>query len=116
MPNALLHRLRTPRHIQWLLWLALLLPFAQVAADWHGYSHLRADNLAGNDTKQALHQEHCDLCLNAAGVSGGALPGKLAAAPPSAARHAAPRTDRHGAWVAAAPRAYLSRAPPVLLH
>ncbi|MED5621120.1 hypothetical protein [Ideonella sp. BN130291] len=116
MSSSLLHRLRTPRHIQWLLWLALLLPFAQAAADWHGYSHVRADAGADPDTQQALHPEHCDLCLSAAGLASGPLLGKLPGMPPSAARHAAPRTDRSSTWVAAAPSAYFSRAPPVLLH
>ncbi|HST46054.1 MAG TPA: hypothetical protein VLK29_12630, partial [Luteimonas sp.] len=65
---------------------------------------------------QALDPAHCDLCLAAAAMAGGPLLGKLPAVPPSAARHAAPRSDRISAWVAPAPRAYLSRAPPVLLH
>lgn len=96
----------------WLLWLALLLPFAQAAANWHALSHVQADAAGDRDGKQSLHLAHCDLCLTAAAVTGGAP-----AAPPTAlalraVRHEAPSQAVATERVAAPVRRYLSRAPP----
>ena len=115
MHRAPLHRLASSRRLSWVLWLALLLPLAQVSATWHAMSHLRLE-AADGDGKQVLHQSHCDLCLTAAAVHGGAL----AAHPPSVAlptaQHAAPRSTARSVWVALTARPYQSRAPPVALH
>jgi len=103
------------RTLSWVLWLALLLPLAQVSASWHAISHLRLE-AADSDGKQVLHQSHCDLCLTAAAVHGGGP----AAEPPAlrlhAARHAAPRPTARSLWLALTARPYQSRAPPVALH
>ena len=100
------------RRLWWLLWLALLLPIVQAAANWHALSHTRLEANGEADGKQALHLSHCDLCLTAAAVSGGALPSKTPFPPSSAARHAAPHAASGGVWLALPTRAYLSRAPP----
>ena len=108
------------RYFMWLLCLAFLLPVAQVTAAWHGLSHAIAD--ASGDTKEAAdakrslpHQTHCDLCLTASAVSGGALPGALPAFVPSVDGHPAPQSLSAEVWVAAPAHAYRSRAPPLAL-
>ena len=91
----------------WLLWLALLLPIAQAMAGVHALSHVgdnRDDGIA--------HLVHCDLCLTAADLAGGA-PAAESGPPPAC--HAvqvvasAPLTavaERDAAWRPPA------RAPP----
>jgi len=108
---------RTPRHVAWLLWLAMLLPLAQAAAGWHGLSHVRLDASASNsDGKQALHAAHCDLCLVAAAVTGGAPANPSPAPVLHAAAHEAPMDALHGLASTAPALAYLSRAPPFVLR
>ena len=110
-------RARTPRHVAWLLWLALLLPFAQAAANWHGLSHVRLDaGAADPDGKQALHAAHCDLCLVAAAVTGGAPASNSPAPVLRPAAHEAPMRALHGLAATAPTLAYLSRAPPFVLR
>jgi hypothetical protein len=104
------------RRFVWLLWLALLLPMAQASAAWHALSHTRPDASGAADGKQALHQNHCDLCLIAATVSGGALAGEPVSPPHSTARHELPRTASSSVWQPAPTRAYDSRAPPLASH
>lgn len=101
------------RHLPWLLWLALLMPVAQVAAAWHVLSHERVD--AGGDTggPKALHTSHCDLCLIAAAVTGGALPGRSPSLPHAATPHAIPHAQARDSWLAPPAQAYESRAPPI---
>jgi len=100
------------RRLVWLLWLALLLPIAQAAAMSHALSHAVADGDDDHD-RQAVHQTHCDLCLTAAALSGGALPEQRPSLPHPVARHVAPQVAAGGVWFALPPRAYLSRAPPI---
>ena len=102
---ALRSRIVSQRHFAWLLWLALLLPVAQAAATWHALSHIGRDASSEVDGKLARHVSHCDLCLTAAAVTGGALPGTPPSVPHPAARHQAP--------LALPALAYLSRAPPL---
>ena len=74
MPAAAV-RTAQQRRLAWLLWLALLLPFAQLAAGVHELSHLRAGPASDESTagQRALHlQAPCELCLSAAVVAGGA--------------------------------------------
>jgi hypothetical protein len=100
------------RGLSWLFWLALLLPVAQSAAAWHGYSHVQTESSERDQGKQAPHGAQCDLCLSAAGLSGGALMGR----PPSlallATRHALPQPAATSVWQAPPALPYLSRAPP----
>jgi hypothetical protein len=100
------------RSLPWLFWLALLLPLAQGAAAWHAYSHAPFGASVHADDPASPHAVHCDLCLIAAAVAGGAL----AASPPNlallATRHAPPQPVATGVWQALPIPAYRSRAPP----
>jgi hypothetical protein len=107
--SHLVRRFAAPR-LAWVLWLAMLLPLAQIAANWHAQSHW--DNERSSSTKDALAGAHCGVCLNAAAVTGGS-----AVSTPLVIAHAPPR--HHGVvlaegprWTAALLRAYESRAPP----
>lgn len=100
------------RGLGWLLGLALLLPMAQLASAWHGVAHLRTEVAVHDGGKQAPRVAHCELCLVAAAIGGGALPSASPSLPLPAARHAAP-TPAATAFPAAPPAlAYRSRAPP----
>ena len=101
------------RHFVWLLWLALVLPTAQAAASWHALSHAMLDARSADDAKQAPQLHHCDLCLSAASISGGATVGEPPSLKPVALRHELPRFTLITVWVASSARAYLSRAPPL---
>ena len=107
-------RLPSPSHrgLAWLVWLALLLPVAQSAAVWHGYSHVLRSAGSHDDDKRSLPAAHCDQCLAAASVGGGALPGSPPVLPIAPARHERPRGAASIPWLASTTPAYLSRAPP----
>lgn len=96
------------------MWLALLLPLAQGAASWHALSHVRA-GVIDADGNKALHATHCELCLTAAAVQGGALTSQA----PQLARMelpmAAPQEQAVSVWLVPAARPYETRAPPSLL-
>ena len=90
--------LRRAAH-RWLLWLAFLLPIAQAMAGVHALSHVsdsRDDGIA--------HLVHCDLCLTAADLAGGAPaaePGPLPACAAVEAVVIAPLAivaERDAAW------------------
>lgn len=99
-------------HMAWLLWLALLLPLAQTAASWHVLSHVNSEQTNETDGQKAVHQVHCELCLSAAALIGGAPLASLPATAVLRALAGTVSTDLHGvAWTSAA-RAYQSRAPP----
>lgn len=110
--HALPSRIVSQRHLVWLLWFALLLPIAQYAATWHALSHSGFSARGQDDGKQAPHSSHCDLCLTAAAVTGGALPVAALSLPPVAARHDVPQAAFASVWLALPAPAYLSRAPP----
>lgn len=102
----------TQRLLGCLLWLALLLPLAQVAASWHEVSHLAQDGAAGGQERSALHLGHCELCLNAAAVhAAGPLAQPLVWRGP-AQHHALPPAPRRVPMATALALAYRSRAPP----
>jgi hypothetical protein len=100
------------RRFAWLLWLGLLLPVAQAAAMCHSVSHIRAAISGEPDDKGAPHAGHCDLCLTAASIAGGALIGTPPVFVPPALRHEAPLTSAATVWLALPICAYRSRAPP----
>jgi hypothetical protein len=100
------------RSLSWLLWLALLLPMAQSAAIWHGYSHVHVDAREHDERKQAPYAAHCELCLTAADAGGSALLGARLVLATLAARHALPQLAAGSIWQASPALAYLSRAPP----
>ena len=117
MLAALRLRTRTPRHLSWLLLcLALLLPVAQVAAASHGYAHTGEDVAAAHLQKKAASALHCDLCVTAAALHGGALPSAPMALPAPHAPHAAPLAAACDTPEAAPALAYRSRAPPLALR
>jgi hypothetical protein len=96
-----------------LLWLALLLPLAQLAGTWHAYSHLQPQASQQDRDKQAPQADHCDLCLAAADVGSGGLLRVAQALPTPAARHVRPRHRAAALHAARVALAYRSRAPPV---
>ena len=99
--------------LAWLVALALLLPVAQFAAVWHGYSHVVSQTSPDNGHRSLPGLAHCDLCLTAASLGNSGPPLAAAAlrlAPPSA--DAAPAANVPGVPPAPALLAYLSRAPP----
>ncbi len=102
----------TRRCLAWLVWLGLLLPFAQVAAVAHSLAHVRSEQSRDVDGKQAPRAMHCDLCLLGAAV-GSAAP--LAdVAPPAllVVPHATPLAVRAPVRAAVPAHPYRSRAPP----
>jgi len=101
------------RHLAWLLWLALLLPLAQGVAAAHALSHA---DFRGEQDGKVLHVSHCDLCVVAAAVTGGALPSQPPAVFAEPAGHAAPPAPPAGVLCCAPLRAYRSRAPPFASH
>ena len=105
-------RIISPRRFAWLLWFGLLFPVAQVGAAWHALSHDRIESSRGPGDKQAPAQTHCDLCLMAAAIGGGALVADLPVLAPPAIRHALPQAAVVDVWLALTARAYRSRAPP----
>lgn len=107
-----LRSLRPGRRFAWLLWLGLLLPVAQAAAMCHAVSHLRGAISGEADEKGTPHASHCDLCLTAASIAGGALISETPVFSPPTLRHRAPVARLAGGWLARPIRAYRSRAPP----
>lgn len=103
------------RKLSWLLWLALLLPMAQAAAKWHGYSHV-SNWASQGDESQVPQLDHCELCLAAASVSAGALPSVARTLPDSIRRHEKPHLLAIGVWPAHSALGYRSRAPPATLR
>ena len=108
-PQALLKRI----HLRWILVLALLLPLGQVASTIHLLTHLHGGQRTGQ--LDADHDDHCDLCVAAAAVLGGAPEVQgVGVAPllPLPVPH--PAADVQTLWSGIAPAHYLSRAPPSL--
>ena len=101
------------RHFAWLLWLALLLPLAQVASACHAISHavgeVEGDALA---TKPA----HCAMCTLAAEVGAGALPEVSTPLVLPSFREARAPWPAPELGPARLALAYLSRAPPRTVH
>jgi hypothetical protein len=92
----------------WLFWLALLLPIAQAVAGVHALSHVTGERQEAG----IVHLVHCDLCLTAANLAGGAPaagPAVLPAGVPAATQAAAPQSPALGRDSARRPPA---RAPP----
>jgi hypothetical protein len=99
--------------LAWLAALALLLPVAQFAAVWHGYTHVVPQTSPDQAHRSLPTLVHCDLCLTVAGLDNNGPPLVAAAlrlAPTS--RDAAPAATVPGVAPAPALLAYLSRAPP----
>jgi len=100
------------RCLAWLVWLGMLLPFAQVGAVAHTFAHARADASRHGDDRQAPRAAPCDLCLLGAAVGNNA---PLAQGEPPIALalgQALPQPVRADVWAAAPAHPYRSRAPP----
>lgn len=114
-----MHHAARPRFhrigLAWLVWLAALLPLAQVAAQAHALSHLGEPTSRRGADGSSPHTAACELCLAAAAVGSGALPAAVAAVPAPAAGDTLPAGAEAGGWLAPPPAAYLSRAPPLSL-
>jgi hypothetical protein len=111
-------RLRTilQRRHGWLLWFALLMPVAQVAAGWHELSHLQPGPHADGAGKQALHLRlACDLCQSAAVVAGGAPLPQIAVPAAVAFVDELPHLLLRPARALPCAPVYHSRAPPLPL-
>ena len=101
--------------LRWLLWLVLVLPVAQFTANWHLYAHGAAEAAGQSGNKPLLQHAHCDLCLTAAGMVGGAAPASDSFARFAVASSEAPQGELAAAYFAPAAPVYQSRAPPSLL-
>jgi hypothetical protein len=102
----------TSATLAWLVALALLLPVAQFAAVWHGYTHVQQSS-TDNAHRSLPGLVHCDLCLTVASLDNSGPPlvaTALRLAPPSG--DTAPAATVPGLASAPALLAYLSRAPP----
>ena len=112
------HRLRSPGRISlsWLLWLALLLPVAQTAANWHAYAHSAAEGgvRSSSGGKQLPRVAHCDLCLTVLALGAAGPVGTPRALTPFSAAHERPIAVRLGVWLAPTSLPFRSRAPPLL--
>lgn len=109
------HDSASHRRFAWLLWLALLMPFAQAAAACHVVVHENA-RTGNDDDKHGPAHSQCELCLAAAALGSGAPPGKPAALPCPACVQEAPSADSGAAALAPTASAYRSRAPPSIRH
>ena len=107
--------LRSPR-FAWVLWLALLLPLAQAAANWHAQSHWDTERSGSSSGKDALAALHCGVCLSAAAVTGGAAASTPLAIAHPASRHATLRIAAPPLGSAPPSAPYQSRAPPAFLR
>ena len=110
MPIAPRHPIFKPG-LRWLLWLALLLPLAQLAAVRHSLSHAASD-VGAASTQKAVHASHCDLCLAGSAVVGGAMKTQLQWLPVRVAHDETPRFGSTAVDSARTFSAYRSRAPP----
>lgn len=103
------------RRLAWLLMLVLFLPLAQTVANWHLLSHVRAEQSEQSDRNQAIHIDHCDLCLTAVALTGGALSVQSIALTAVVEPEEAPRSQSSPVWFMRLQRLYESRAPPSAL-
>lgn len=111
--HALRSRSVSQRRLAWLLWFGLLFPVAQASAAWHALSHTPQEARRAADSQQAPHPTHCDLCLMAAAIGGGAPLAEPPALIAPAIDFELPQADVVDVWLALSARAYRSRAPPL---
>jgi hypothetical protein len=115
MMNASRFRRTAQRCRTWLLCVALLVPIAQAAAAWHTAVVSGSGHVTAGDTP-SFHHSHCDVCLAAAALSGGALPAAAPVPPRLWGRHEAPGVVACVSRSAPPTWAYRSRAPPPAQH
>ncbi len=90
----------------------MVLPLAQLAGASHLLSHSAAQAAGEADSKQALHQVQCELCVTAAAVVGGALATHAPVLGHLALPQRTPQDFLASAPSAGNAAAYASRAPP----
>src|SRR3954471_8838009 len=98
------------RRLLWAFLLALILPFAQVAAAAHEVSHIRS---AVGD-KSGVPAPHCDVCAIAAAVTGGGAASQAPVVLHAPAPQSQPHSQTPAPRVAERVAFFLSRAPPSL--
>ena len=98
--------------LHWLLWLALLLPVAQSAAQWHGAAHALQEAGGQRQDPPSTDAPRCELCAAAAVLGAGGLAAPPLALPGWLARFAVPAAGPGQAWLAPTTPVYRSRAPP----
>ena len=103
------------RRLAWTLALVLVLSLAQTVASWHLLSHLNAVQSKPLDVNHASYVDHCDLCLTAAELTGGALAHNSFAMAPVIEPAQAPRSRPSPVGFVRLQRLYESRAPPFAL-
>ena len=113
---SLSHTHFSRRRLALLLWLVLLLPLGQMAANMHMLSHVHSGQADGDEGKQGVHEDHCDLCATAATLLAGAPAATTPVLPQFTARHEAALTALHDIFWSAPEPAYNSRAPPFSLR
>ncbi len=102
--------------LQWLVWLALVMPVSQAAAYAHALTHLPTTSTQRGDDLSAPAADHCELCLVAATVGGGALPSTSAQGVAVRVEHVEPVLRVFEPASADQHPHYLSRAPPSTLR
>lgn len=111
-----LDKLSRSRYV-WLLWLGLLLPIGQMAASIHLLSHVQSVESGQSEKNQhAIHEDHCDLCLSALAVVGGAPLDQAVISALFVTPSPAPRIEKLPFRHASNVHAYQSRAPPLSLN
>jgi hypothetical protein len=96
----------------WLLWLVLLLPLAQTAANWHILSHAQTSPSDESQNQRAITLDYCGQCLSAAVLTGGSPPSTVSHLSQFSGTHEFPMPDLLGIESTRVVRAYDSRAPP----
>jgi hypothetical protein len=105
------------RRPHWLLWLALLLPLAQMAGAAHILWHAQQDSTQQQQQQRdadAAHLHACHICTVAAAVGGDALPTHAPSLPVIALPDAPPSAVLHAGILPAPQRRLPIRGPPLL--
>ncbi|MBG9389220.1 hypothetical protein [Caenimonas aquaedulcis] len=106
---------RNPRRYAWVLWLALLVPMAQLAAAVHVQSHWSKDAASSLEHK-ATPADACGQCVAVASIAAGGVV-TAAAIATLAPAHFALLSWAVAPVLSADPFAgYRSRAPPAAAH
>jgi hypothetical protein len=114
--HATRRRSNLRQSLAWLLWLVLLVPLAQTAAVVHAYSHVRTEASAQRGSDQAPQASHCDFCLTAADLTGGAMLAGQPSLSVAGGPAASPHVGADSVWRALPTLGYRSRAPPLSAH
>ncbi len=97
-----------------LFWLALLLAAAQTIAICHGYGHAPVETSSHSGGKHPGGLAHCNSCIVAAGIGGGAPPAATPLPAPFV-RQPLPLSIAAAESFAPSHQPYTIRAPPIAL-